>query len=116
MTTPEERDILAAYERGEWQPVADRDAEIDRYRSYALDAADGGRVPHEVAVAIMRGKSPVLAYRNHLGIMLRELSARTGIAASYLSEIERGRKAGSASVLARIADALDATTDALVAR
>ena len=116
MTISEERDILATNEHGERQPVADRDAEIDRYRSYALDADDGSRVPHEVALAIMRGKSPVLAFRSHLGLTLRELSARTGIAASYLSEIERGRKAGSASALARVADALGTTIDTLVVR
>ena len=40
----------------------------------------------------MRGKGPILAFRNHQGITLRELSEKTGIAAGYLSEIERGRK------------------------
>ena len=126
MTTPEERDILAAYERGEWQPVADRDAEIERYRRYAretnedrlaaLDADDGSRVPHDVAVAIGRGESPIVAFRERNGLTLRELAERTGLAASYLSEIERGRKAGSAAALARIADALGTTVDALLIR
>ncbi len=72
------------------------------------------RVPHEVALAIIRGKSPILAFRNHHGFTLRGLSDRTGIAASYLSEIERGHKSGSASALAKIARALDTTIDALV--
>ena len=31
----EEKDILTAYERDEWRPVAERDAEIERYRGYA---------------------------------------------------------------------------------
>ena len=31
----EEKDLLRTYELDEWQPVADRDAEIDRYRRYA---------------------------------------------------------------------------------
>ena len=31
----EEQDLLTTYELDEWQPVADRDAEIDRYRRYA---------------------------------------------------------------------------------
>ena len=39
-------------------------------RLAALDAEDGSRVPHEVAVAIMRGQSPVRAFRGHLGITL----------------------------------------------
>ena len=31
----EEREVLATYERDEWRPVAERDAEIERYRGYA---------------------------------------------------------------------------------
>ncbi len=72
------------------------------------------RVPHEVALAIIRGDSPVLAFRNHNGLTLRQLSDKTGVTASYLSEIERGHKSGSASALAKIARALDTTIDALV--
>ncbi len=45
---------------------------------------------------------------------LRNLAARTGIAAGYLSEIERGLKPGSAEALSRIATALGTTIDALV--
>jgi predicted DNA binding CopG/RHH family protein len=31
----EEKDLLTTYELDEWQPVANRDAEMDRYREYA---------------------------------------------------------------------------------
>lgn len=69
-------------------------------------------------VTIMRGGNPVAAFRNHSEVTsevtLRELSARTGVAASYLSEIERGLKPGSAATLSRIADALGTTIDSLV--
>ena len=80
----------------------------------AREADDGVRVPHEVALDIMRGKGPVLAFRSHQAITLRELSKRTGIAAGYISEIERGLKPGSTSALARIASALGTTIDVLV--
>lgn len=80
----------------------------------ALDADDGSRIPHEVALAIMDGKRPIVAFRTHLGVTLRDLAARTGIATGYLSEIERGRKPGSAAALSRIAEALGTTIDALV--
>ena len=83
-------------------------------RLAALEAEDGSRVPHEVAVAIIRGQSPILAYRNHIGMTLRDLSECTGIGASYLSEIERGHKPGSASALSSIAAALNTTVDALI--
>ena len=39
----DEKNILAAYERGEWRPVRDRDAEIDMYREYARETFKRGR-------------------------------------------------------------------------
>ena len=99
--------------RTEYEALRERNLELEDTLA-ALEADDGNRVPHEVALAIMRGESPVLAFRSHLGLTLRELSARTGIAASYLSEIERGRKPGSTSALARIAAAVGATIDSLL--
>ena len=83
-------------------------------RLAALKADDGSRIPHLVAIAIMRGESPIVAFRTHRGFTLRELSRRTGISPSYLSEIERARKPGSATSLSRIAAALDTTIDALL--
>ena len=80
----------------------------------ALDADDGSRIPHGVALAIMRGANPVAAFRSRSGITLRDLSERTGVAASYLSKIERGLKPGSAATLSRIANALGTTIDSLV--
>ena len=44
----------------------------------------------------------------------RAIREKTGIAAGYISEIERGRKPGSTSALARIASALGTTIDVLV--
>ncbi len=80
----------------------------------AFEADDGSRIPHDVALAIMRGANPVAAFRSHAGITLCDLSDRTGVPASYLSEIERGLKPGSAASLSRIAKALDTTIDSLV--
>ena len=99
--------------RTEYEALLARNSELEDTLA-ALDADDGSRVPHEVAIAMIRGESPLLAFRNHLGLTLRQLAARTGIAASYLSEIERGRKPGSASALARIADACGTTIDTLL--
>ena len=80
----------------------------------AQDANDGVRVPHNVALDIMRGKNPVLAFRKYRGFTLRKLFERTGVAAGYISEIERGLKPGPSSALARIAGALGTTIDVLV--
>ena len=92
--------------------LANKEALEDRVA--ALEADDGSRIPHEVAVAIMHGERPIVAFRAHLGVTVRELATRTGIAAGYLSEIERGRKPGSATALSCIAEALGTTIDTLV--
>ena len=99
--------------RVEYDALVERNSQLEDMLA-ARDADDGARVPHEVGLAIMRGKSPILAFRDHQGMTLRELSQKTGIATGYISEIERGRKPGSASALARIARALGATIDVLV--
>ena len=80
----------------------------------AIEADDGVRIPHEPAVAMMNGATPIQAFREYRGLTLQELSDGTGLAVSYISEIERGRKSGSVSALTRIAKALGTTIDALV--
>ena len=99
--------------RKEYDALMERNSQLEDLLA-AQDADDGVRVPHGVALAIMRGKGPILAFRNHQGMTLRELSEKTGIAAGYISEIERGRKPGSTSALTRIASALGTTIDVLV--
>lgn len=80
----------------------------------ALEADDGSRIPHPVALAVIRGDSPLSAFRSYRGLTMRQLAESSGVTASYVSEIERGIKPGSMSALARLANALDTTIDALV--
>ena len=77
-------------------------------------ADDGSRIPHPVALAIIRGESPLVAFRTHHGLTLRELARRAEISPSYLSEIEHARKPGSAATLAKIATTLNTTIDTLL--
>ncbi len=63
---------------------------------------------------IFRGKSPVLAFRHHRGLTVRQLSEKSGVAAGYISEIERGVKPGSVSELAQLASVLGTSIDVLV--
>ncbi len=99
--------------RREYDALMERNSRLEDLLA-AQDADNGVRVPHDVALDIMRGKGPVLAFRNHRGLTLRELSERTGVAAGYISEIERGLKPGSTQALTRIASALGTTIDVLV--
>ena len=73
--------------REEYDALIERTAELED-RLAAAEAEGDARVPHEVALAIMGGESPVRAFRNHQGLTLRELSKRSGVALGYLSEID----------------------------
>ena len=61
--------------RREYDALIERNSQLEDMLA-AQDADDGVRVPHEVALDIMRGKGPILAFRNHQGITLRELSEK----------------------------------------
>ncbi len=56
----------------------------------------------------------IKAYRVDQGLSLQELSQKTGIATSYLSEIESGKKYPKPDKLLRLADALEVDYDTLV--
>ena len=99
--------------RKEYDDLIERNSQLEDLLA-AIAADDGVGIPHEIAVDIIHGMSPIRAYRKHKGMTLRELSEKTGIAAGYISEIERELKKGSVSALARIADALGVTMDVLV--
>ena len=99
--------------REEYEALIARIAELED-KLAAVETGDGVRVPHEVALGIVRGDKPAVAFRQHRGLTLHQLSEKTGLAAGYLSEIERGVKPGSAAALARIARALGTTIDVLV--
>ena len=99
--------------RADYDALMNRNNDLED-RLAAVEADDGGRVPHKVAVAIIRGESPIAAFRAHLGFTLRDLAQKTGVSAGHLSEIERRRKAGSITALARIARAFDTSIEALV--
>ena len=99
--------------RADYDALMNRNNDLED-RLAAVEADDDVRIPHIVAIAIIRGESPLAAFRAHLGVTLRDLAQKTGISASHLSEIERGRKAGSVATLARIARAFDTTIDSLV--
>lgn len=99
--------------REEYDSLVERNEELEDILA-AIEADSGVTIPHEPAVAIMNGASPIQAFREYRGLTLQELSNRTNLSISYLSEIERGRKSGSISALARIAATLGTTVDILI--
>ena len=98
--------------RAEYDALLAHNAELKEHIA-ALEADDGSRIPHPVALAVMRGDGALSAFRSYRGLTLRQLADSSGVTASYISEIERGIKPGSMSALARLAKALGTTIDTL---
>lgn len=69
--------------------------------------------PISVVDRLLAGENAVRVYRGYRGITQKQLADATGIKASHLSQIEKGRRAGSAETLAAIAEALYVDVDAL---
>ena len=98
--------------RAEYEAMKERIEDLEDL-VLANEARKGPFFPHEVATRIWEGASPLRAWREHHGLTLRELARAAGIAASYISEIERGLKPGSLASMLRIARALDTTVETL---
>ena len=79
-------------------------------------AGDAEYVPVVLAERIfVGGEHPVRVWREHRGLGLGALAKEAGIAQSYLSEIENGRKRGSVRALAALAKVLRVAIEDLLA-
>lgn len=94
-------DYRALLERSE--AVADA-AVYDR--ALAAVAAGEELVPATVVDRLLGGKNPIRVWREHRGLTQDSLARQIGITKSYLSQLEGGKRVGSAQVLQRLAAAL----------
>ena len=82
---------------------------------YDLAKMEGGEsFPLALAERILDGENPISVYRNHRGMTQQELAAAAGINAVYLSQIETGKRVGSAKTLASLARALNVAVDDII--
>ena len=79
-----------------------------------LEDPDQELVPFTLVKRIADGEHPVRVWREYRGMRAGELAIAAGIASSYLSDIENGKKPGSINAMKRIAIALDVTIDDLI--
>ena len=123
MTTPTPPTITLGGEEYAVVPRAEYEALRDAVDEDVMDAAimqrvlkdpDQELVPFELAKRIADGEHPVRVWRGYRGMKATELAATAGIVASYLSDIENGKKPGSVKAMKRIAGALNVTVDDLL--
>jgi len=82
---------------------------------YDRATAEGGEsFPAEVADRLLAGENPVRVYRSHRGMKQGDLAAAAGVHPVYISQIETGKRTGSAKTLAAIAGALGVAVDDLI--
>ena len=74
----------------------------------------GESFPIEVADRLLAGEKAGRVYREHRGMTQKQLASSVGINALYLSQIERGRRTGSARTLSALAEALGVDVDDLI--
>jgi antitoxin component HigA of HigAB toxin-antitoxin module len=99
-----------------WERVkaAVEDAEDAAAYAEAVAADDGVRYPAAVALAIADGTHPVKAWREHRRLTLQALADAAGVSKPYVSQIEGGKRAGTAATLRKLAAALGVAPGALL--
>ncbi len=111
--------------RAEYEALLDRleDAE-DRATIAAAEAREAAlgtaaarafHLPFELVERLGAGEHPIRVWRKHRGLTRAALAAAAGVAPSYVSEIETGKKRGSFDAIARLAAALDAPLEVIAA-
>jgi DNA-binding XRE family transcriptional regulator len=83
------------------------DAEIYRVRKADLDAGYDVILPVEVSARCRKGESLLRAVRNWRGMTQAEVAEKTGFTQGYLSDLESGKREGTAQTLRMIAKALE---------
>ena len=87
--------------------VRDYDAAIERI------AAGEELIPAEVVYALLDGGNPIRVWREYRGSSQAQLAAKAGISASYLSQLESGKRDGTVEILSTLAAELGVALDDL---
>ena len=77
----------------------------------AIQRGEEELISAEVVNAILDGKSPIKVWREYRGLTQQQLADRIGISKPYLSQLETGKRTGTAEVLSAIAEALNVSLE-----
>ena len=98
-----------------WERVCESLDDAHAVAAYdrAVAQDDGFTIPAAVMRAELDGSHSVLAWREHRGLTLQALADAAGISKAYVSQIEGGKRAGTAATLKKLAKVLRVPLDAL---
>ncbi|NDD14289.1 MAG: XRE family transcriptional regulator [Betaproteobacteria bacterium] len=99
-----------------WERVREAVEDAEDAAAYDLARAtdDGVRFPADVARSIANGTSPLKAWREYRQMTLQALADLAGVSKPFVSQIESGKRTGSAATLSRLAKSLDIPLAALL--
>ena len=80
----------------------------------AVAQDDSIRVPFDVVKAKLEGAHPVKAWRYHRRMTLQALADAAGFSKAYVSQIEGGKRAGTAATLKKLASGLGVPVAVLI--
>ena len=98
-----------------WERVCESLDDAHAVAAYdrAVAQDDGFTIPAAVMRAELDGSHSVRAWREHRGLTLQALADAAGISKAYVSQIEGGKRAGTAATLKKLAKVLRVPLDAL---
>jgi DNA-binding XRE family transcriptional regulator len=82
----------------------------------AIENGEDELIPSEVVFAILDGGNPIKVWREYRGLTQQQLAAAAGISKPYLSQIETGKRTGTAEILSAIARALKVSLEEIANR
>ena len=89
--------------------------DIQDYDAAKQAIAEGEElIPSEVVYALVDGENPIRVWREYRGMTQPQLAKVADISVPYLSQLESGKRKGSAGVLLAVARGLDLTLDDLI--
>jgi len=105
-----ETDETVTLRRADWEKLVEDQQDLAASARFEILLRDSGiaevkRLSYSDAEVgqMLDGTSPITIWRKRSGMTQRALAAAAGISASYLAEIETGKKPGSVAALTAIA-------------
>lgn len=96
--------------------AAEDASDLEAVARFRKRMADGEEelLPAIWAKRLVAGENAVRVWREYRGLTRAALAQKAGIAPAFLSQIETGKRDGTAATLKMIADALSLTVDDLI--
>lgn len=112
ITTADGKTTHAVLTIDQWNDIQDA-LRITEARAAIASGAEE-LMPDAVVARLVAGENPVKVWRDHRGLTQARLAAQAGVTQAYLSDIEAGKKSGSAKILKALAQALGVDVDDLI--